>query len=74
MYPIRQKEFTLIAETLKKEWDDLDLMLLREMGEDLLEFLSIGRPIIGGEMHPNQEDLGLTPVTGFDQGLKVTAD
>lgn len=39
MYPIRQKEFTLIAKTLKKEWNDLDLMLFREMKEDLLEFL-----------------------------------
>jgi hypothetical protein len=25
-------------------------------------------------MHPNQEDLGLTSVTGFDQGLEVTDD
>jgi hypothetical protein len=23
-------------------------------------------------MHPDQEDLGMTPVTGFDQGLEIT--
>ena len=74
MYPISEKELTLIAKTMQQEWDDLDLMLLRKVGEDLLEFLGIAQSIVGREMHSDQKDLGLSAVTGLDQGLEVTTD
>jgi hypothetical protein len=74
VYPISEEELTLIAKTVQQEWDDLDLMLLRKMGEDLLEFLGIAQSIIGREMHPDQKDLGLSAVAGLDQGLEVTTD
>jgi hypothetical protein len=74
VYPISEKELTLIAKTVQQEWDEQDAMLLRQMGEDLLEFLGIAQSIIGREMHPDQKDLGLSAVTGLDQGLEVTTD
>jgi hypothetical protein len=68
-------EGRVAAHAVEEEGDEGDLVLFRELGEDIVKGLCVGRAHAWGDAHSGEEDLtgGVMAADGVDDGLEVVA-